>query len=492
MPKNVQNTSLSQSKRKKKNKNKKIVVRTLTHPKVQSKLPNRVNVLINDGTSHIGAKPHLNRSKNKNRSNHGTLEMLSKHMSPASYKLLKFMISPGDNCMNTGLPDNNLTKSVPVTKIMDNVTFNRPSTFTKDTWSMIILTIPSPEIAALIYKFDGNLSSSEEILWNSFVEPSSHWDASFLRWSDTSSALSTKTDGTAGTFPLPEVGCPTAVGATPLVNSNFSAVISSNVGQFITSFRKLAGSVTSFLDATALTDSGVVYSLQYPSVIDFNEVNMSDPAYYYASATSSTAPVLGHDEAANFPARVWQLQQLPNTLSAFLNLEHYTGTARQGNYCVERWRSMPDYVQVDSSRGLLAISNQSGTSPLSFVSGKTLVPSPDRSATAELPAYLTCSLDPSRLPSCIAYTNLTKEGTITSKFVGAFECTVTQNGPLTFLSETPPSKDTVFIEIAEAVGNLLPPGDVASANDFFTTLKNVASTIWEVIKFAVPILAPLL
>lgn len=421
-----------------------------------------------------------------NKSNVPNLMTLRKVMRPDSFSLLETMLSPGEAQMAHGYPDNETTRSLPQLKIMDNQAFKRPTRFTADLWSCVFLSVPSPEIAGFMFSFDGVLENDTPIAWSSLSHFNALWDAQVIYWRDLTAVTHTPRGRTPA---LGNNDFTTVAELAPTAASNITAGVyawtataGTDIDRSVESSRKIAGSSTFYLVANMTANQGTCYSLNLSNKIALEQVQTESTLW--ESATTSLPPI---GVAANCTARCWNIGCLPVDLEGAIEPPHFFGPATKGTYCIERWNKHPAYGSVTAERGCIAYSVADHPDTYMLADVPASVVAPDGTTTINSFLPLSILVDPSRYPTLTAYVGLAQTAYPSGKLVGIFENVPRTSGPLTYYASTPPTMDGNFLSIAEAVAPLIPPGADADSNGFWDTLRDIGSTVWEVIKFAAPI-----
>lgn len=412
------------------------------------------------------------------------MRALRSALRPTSYDLFQAMVSPGEFLVSTGYPDNDATRSVVSTKINDNLSLKRPAAFTQDTYSVLFLSLPSIEVAGIAFFYDGTLDVGSEIRWDCMSTSDPLWRGEVVWWSDLTRdqvrPILTPALGNRDFNMIPE--CSFEISAAVAGTYNWTQANSTNLEDYYIAYRKLTGSITTELVASALTNQGTVYSRQMDEPVATSQV--ASNSFYFSSATATAAPTT---QLGVMNARTCCLSGLATKFDALFAPIHFKGQASEGDYVIEKWDGHAKYVPVNQDRSLLAF-NLSDREGVDYVQVPTNIVAPSGLLNLNTYAFVSLALDPNRKPSVCLYNGISKAAYVSAKVIGGFEGIPTLGGPYTYLATTPPLTDRNFLEMAEGVAPLIPAGAPASANDFMTTLKNIGETIWTVIKFAAPLI----
>lgn len=411
-----------------------------------------------------------------------------KRLLGSNYPLYRFMMSPGEVPCPHGFPDAESQQSLVLNKIMDAYEIRRPSTFTKDAWSFVALQLASPEFAGLIMFYDGALSSDTEISWNVLTGATvPGWTFSVVPWPDitvathhpqpVNAAVPTRKVNSLSYITPVDLDVETGHYVWPVVSTT-------NAPRIYSAYRALGMSTTLTPNVNFTQNQGILYTTQLNQKVEPSKYS-SMIAAIATSTTAATEPVIVD---TNVEARAFVLDDLPANLKELVAIKHYTGQFSDGAYVIGKSMKEPNYHSVNTTRSLLAYRPSGSDDAVRAVTSLSRVSSPDGSSSTDAYVPIATTIDQAFRVSIMAATNLAKDAVTNAKIVAGFEVTPAVEGPLIYASLEPPSDDPTFKSVLERSRGLIPPGAIADANDFWSTFKDIASAVWEVIKFAAPLL----
>lgn len=405
---------------------------------------------------------------------------LAKYMAPGSYNLLKSMISPAETPAPQGFPDRTVTSSFVMNKMMP-ISISRPSTFKANSWSAVWLQLSSPEIAGLVFLYDGTIGPDSYIPWNQHGTIPG-WEHYPVRWSDVTNVLSPTVidERLAKDVNQPYYCSLRAVQSDKEDNDHaVFPTVETTWHQNIKTYRCLGASTTLQPVVNVTNLQGTVYSTRFEQAFERRPVNMT------ASAQCKDKGSL----LCSGDVQSWVLPTISTTLQGMMNdtTQCYMGQFADGSYTIMPPRRSPKWLAADVDRAVLTFEDDINDRPegdfpafyADFFEGYY-----DKGSKYATPIGLT--IDPSYNPTIVLATGLAENAICRLKVIAHFECTPNPSGHFAFMSKAAPQKDSNFIDILEAVSGLIPFGAPASANDFWSVLKDIGSELWTVLKGAIP------
>lgn len=453
-----------------------------SNPKAKPTKPKKAPLVKSMGNTQITISPNprhaSGRRKVRARANkkHGSFKQVEKHLGPQLSALMKSVISPAENMAPCGWPDASKHYSAVINKIMHAVQISRPPAFTAESYSVVTMHVPSPEIALIVWYYDGPLQNDTPLPWDDqtvvgWTNRVIYW-ADVTRYTDVGESL---TYNEVGVNSVQTVTVETTDKNVDPAKKYVYPTSCSDLSSHIMNDRWLGGSCTFTPSMNGFNNEGIVYSVDLQNPFRLIKEHAQDFAY--------------DEEFKEHPVRVTGLQSLDNlppNIDALLQLDVYQAAAYTGLYTVHRLTSAENpYTITATDRGVLAFGSSLSTKGNSnfVIPFKTTLDWPQRE---KQPTPINTMISRCWMPSVSVWQSLNKAATISVKVVGHIEAIPTQGSTLTYMVQQPPMKHPAFLELVEALSAKLEEGYPASANDFWTVLKEIGAAAWEVFKVVLP------
>jgi hypothetical protein len=414
---------------------------------------------------------------------------------------LKFMISPGDEAVKCGFPDGK--SAVSLTYPLQQSFEISPPLGTTDPWGALIIMYPSLDFPLHVF----TTTNPQWIFDTASVEIGTAGLTNFkvYNWQNFPPVLNgPDIDGlTPGLFgPADVVSTPFSMVFTDqlvLTDVNRIYGMTTAAEDEIASWRCCGASLTTKLDATGLTNSGIVYSSQL-----FREMNekLLWSQTTVASASAPAGPTTSHNNIVCYWPSI-PIIDIPNTPNLITVQNHYAGNSEDGSYNVMRYLGESEFMEVISSRKVITYDNYlqvgaNGVLKRTYQTRATKTPAgnypnPDGSLSGTSGnAQVMQTLDKSFTPVIQMFVNLNPGAKLALKLKMSTEVLVTNDGRLSTLMTKTPTTISTFEDLAMALSARLKVGGPFTDNDFLQTLKDIGAGIWDVVKTVAPVILPLL
>lgn len=450
----------------------------------------QVKITTNTGQEVITVSPVVTTKVNRrrNRKMYGKEHMtqfsqLARHMPTNVYELMKSVISPAETDAPCGWPDAEMCHSVVLNKHMHAIKISKPPSFPDSEWSAVIMQVPSPEIAAIVWYCAGALTSDVPMPWVSNGPSTSVWlERQIIYWADVVDRI---TCGAAmpAAYGVGGINSEQEVNVVPDHDPDDTAEIvyptwTTSFNEQVVKFRCMGFSNTITPSVNATNNQGIFYTRHVDSRVTLKNLSIHSAVYNAVDWRSFHAEVHGQNVV---------IDQLPPNLGAMLQSECYQGPLYEGTYTIGKISDELNYIDSNAGRGLLTLSqsNHLDTNPMELMQeiGFAEFPGVERHE-AFWPILI--AMDTAWQPTITVMQGAASNASLQMKLIAHFEAVPITNGAMTYMMSKPPPKNVVFLESVQAISSLIPEGAPASANTFWDVLKQIGSELWSVVKGVLP------